>query len=125
MRTLATDAGERLIGRTLGAGQARALRLALGLGGGAALTAEEVCEALLGRGAAFPLANGWRLARRRAMGSMRIEVEGPADTDLPALKRLGCATEIVSWRTRVFVPGEDTLERLLDRWPLGEAAAAA
>ena len=125
VRTLATDAGERLIGRTLGAGQARALRLALGLGGGAALTAEEVCEALLDRGAAFPLANGWRLARRRAMGSMRIEVEGPADTDLPALKRLGCATEIVSWRTRVFVPGADTLERLLDRWPLGEAAAAA
>ncbi len=125
VRTLATDAGERLIGRTLGAGQARALRLALGLGGGAALTAEEVHEALLDRGAAFPLANGWRLARRRAMGSMRIEVEGPADTDLPALKRLGCATEIVSWRTRVFVPGADTLERLLDRWPLGEAAAAA
>ena len=125
VRTLATDAGERLIGRTLGAGQARALRLALGLGGGAAPTAEEVCEALLDRGAAFPLANGWRLARRRAMGSMRIEVEGPADTDLPALKRLGCATEIVSWRTRVFVPGADTLERLLDRWPLGEAAAAA
>ena len=125
VRTLATDAGERLIGRTLGAGQARALRLALGLGGGAALTAEEIHEALLDRGAAFPLANGWRLARRRAMGSMRIEVEGPADTDLPALKRLGCATEIVSWRTRVFVPGADTLERLLDRWPLGEAAAAA
>ena len=125
VRTLATDAGERLIGRTLGAGQARALRLALGLGANAALTAEEVHEAVLDRGTAFPLANGWRLARRRAMGRERIEVEGPADTDLPALKRLGCTTEIVSWRTRVFVPGKDTLERLLDRWPLGEAAAAA
>ena len=124
VRTLATDAGERLIGRTLGAGQARALRLALGLGGGTALTAEEVHEAVLDRGAAFPLANGWRLARRRAMGRGRIEVEGPADTDLPALKRLGCTTEIVSWRTRVFVPGADTLERLLDRWPLGEGAHA-
>ena len=125
VRTLATDAGERLIGRTLGAAQVQALRLALGLGGGAALTAEEVREALLGRGGAFALANGWRLARRRAMGRERIEVEGPADTDLPALKRLGCTTEIVSWRTRVFVPGADTLERLLERWPLGEGAHAA
>ena len=125
VRTLATDAGERLIGRTLGAAQVQALRLALGLGGGGALTAEEVREALLGRGAAFALANGWRLARRRAMGRERIEVEGPADTDLPALKRLGCTTEIVSWRTRVFVPGRDTLERLLGRWPLGEGAHAA
>ena len=125
VRTLATDAGERLIGRILGAAQAQALRLALGLGGGVALTAGEVYEAVIGCGTAFPLANGWRLARRRAMGALRLEVEGPADTDLPALKRLGCTTEIVAWRTRVFVPGADTLARLLERWPLGEGAAAA
>ena len=125
VRTLTTDAGERLIGRTLGAAQAQALRLALGLGGGVALTAGEVHEAVIGCGTPFPLANGWRLARRRAMGALRIEVEGPADTDLPALKRLGCTTEIVSWRTRVLVPGADTLARLLERWPLGEGAAAA
>ena len=124
VRTLTTDAGERLIGRTLGAAQAQALRLALGLGGGVALTAGEVHEAVIGCGTAFPLANGWRLARRRAMGMGRLEVEGPADTDLPALKRLGCTTEIVSWRTRVFVPGAAVLERLLERWPLGEGAAA-
>ena len=124
VRTLTTDAGERLIGRTLGAAQAQALRTALGLGGGVALTAGEVHEAVIGGGTAFPLANGWRLARRRAMGALRVEVEGPADTDLPALKRLGCTTEIVAWRTRVLVPGADTLERLLERWPLGEGAAA-
>ena len=125
VRTLTTDAGERLIGRTLGAAQAQALRLALGLGGGVALTAGEVHEAVIGCGTAFPLANGWRLARRRAMGMDRLEVEGPADTDLPALKRLGCTTEIVSWRTRVFVPGAAVLARLLERWPLGEGTAAA
>ena len=124
VRTLTTDAGERLIGRTLGAAQAQALRVALGLGGGCVLTAGEVHEAVIGCGTAFPLANGWRLARRRAMGALRLEVEGPADTDLPALKRLGCTTEIVSWRTRVFVPGADALARLLERWPLGEGAAA-
>ena len=59
------------------------------------------------------------------MGMGRIEVEGPADTDLPALKRLGCTTEIVAWRTRVFVPGAAVLARLLERWPLGEGARAA
>ena len=124
VRTLTTDAGERLIGRTLGAAQAQALRTALGLGVVVALTAGEVHEAVIGGGTAFALANGWRLARRRAMGMGRVEVEGPADTDLPALKRLGCTTEIVAWRTRVFVPGADTLARLLERWPLGEGAAA-
>ncbi len=97
----------------------------LGLGGDVGLTAEEVYEAVLDRGTAFALANGWWFARRRGMGADRIEVEGPADTDLPALKRLGCTTEIVSWRTRVFVPRAAVLERLLERWPLGEAAHAA
>ena len=53
------------------------------------------------------------------MGTERIEIEGPVDTDLPVLKRFGCVTEIVSWRTRVFVPDPDALERLLDRYPLG------
>ena len=76
VRTLTTDAGERLIGRMLGAAQAQALRLALGLGGGIALTAEEVYEAVLDRGTAFPLANGWRLARRCAMGAAASRSRG-------------------------------------------------
>jgi len=79
----------------------------------------------MGRGAALALANGWRLARRRAMGELRIELEGPADGDLAAVKRMGCTTEIVSWRTRVFVPGEAVLARLVERWPLRDLAAAA
>ena len=84
VRTLATDAGERPIGRMLGAAQARMLRIALGLGGDVGLIAEEVYEAVLDCGTAFPLANGWRLARRRAMGADRIEVEGrPTPTCRP------------------------------------------
>ena len=75
-------------------------------------------DAILIRGASFDLANGWRLARRRLMGAGRVEIEGPADGDLAALKRMGCATEIVSWRTRVFVPEYIDLGRILERWPL-------
>ena len=55
------------------------------------------------------------------MGAERIELEGPVDTDLPALKRLGCVTEIVSWCTRVFAPGAHAIGRLLDRYPLDGA----
>ena len=51
------------------------------------------------------------------MGANRVEIEGPADTDLPALRRMGCTVEIVSFRARILAPGADTLERLLDRWP--------
>ncbi|MDE0255892.1 MAG: hypothetical protein OYG32_13955, partial [Rhodospirillaceae bacterium] len=70
------------------------------------------------RGNALDLANGWRLARRRLMGANRVEIEGPADTDLPALRRMGCTVEIVSFRARIFAPNAGAMERLLERWPL-------
>ena len=110
-------AGEALIGRVLDAEQVRAVRAAFGLGGGFDMTGEEAFEAVLSRGSPIPLANGWRIARRRLMGVDRVEIEGPADADLPALKRLGCAVEIVSYRARVFAPGPEALARLLERWP--------
>ena len=118
VRRLATDAGERLLGRVLTPEQAHAFRDAFGLAGGPVMSPVEIHEAVLTRGASFDLANGWRLARRRLMGASRVEIEGPADNDLAALKRMGCTTEIVSWRTRVFVPGDIDLGRILERWPL-------
>ena len=123
VRRLATDAGEALIGRVLDPEQTAALRVSFGLGAGALPSAAEVYEGVMRRGVPFRLANGWRLARRRFMGASRIEVEGPADTDLPALKRLGCVTEILSWRTRVFAPGAEALGQLLDRYPLDAPSA--
>ena len=124
VRRLATDAGESLLGRILTPEQAHAFRDAFGLAGGPVMSPAEMHEAILTRGASFDLANGWRLARRRLMGAGRVEIEGPADGDLAALKRMGCATEIVSWRTRVFVPEYIGLGRILERWPLAAASQA-
>ena len=124
VRRLATDAGESLLGRVLTPEQAHAFRSAFGLAGGPLMSPAEMHEAILTRGASFDLANGWRLARRRLMGAVRVEIEGPADGDLAALKRMGCATEIVSWRTRVFVPEYIGLGRILERWPLAPASPA-
>ena len=118
VRRLLTDDGEALIGRVLDAGQVRAVRSAFGLAGGPVVTGAEAFEEVMGRGTALALANGWRLARRRIMGADRIEIEGPTDSDTAVLKRMGCTVEIISWRTRVFAPGPDLLERVIERWPL-------
>ena len=125
VRRLATDDGHALIGRTVTAEQAIAFRAACGLDGGPEMAPAEMHDAILARGESFPLANGWRIARRTIAFADRIEVEGPADTDLPALKRLGCVAEIVSWKARVFVPGADVLERLIKRYPLAPPAGTA
>ena len=118
VRRLTTDDGEALIGRVLDAEQVRAARASFGLDGGPAMTGEEAFEAVMGRGTALPLANGWRLARRRIMGADRVEIEGPADTDVSVLKRIGCTVEIVSYRARAFAPAAHVLDRVLERWPL-------
>ena len=118
VRRLATDTGEALIGRVLDAEQVAAVRTAFGLDGALAMTGAEAFEAVMGRGSALALANGWRLARRRIMGAERVEIEGPADTDTALLKRIGCTVEIVSWRARAFAPGAEVLDRVLERWPL-------
>ena len=118
VRRLTSDDGHSLIGRVLDAEQVRAVRAGFGLDGGPAMTGAEAFEAVMGRGNALALANGWRLARRRLMGADRIEVEGPADTDMAGLKRMGCTVEIVSFRARIFAPDAGALERILDRWPL-------
>ena len=118
VRRLATDTGEALIGRVLDAEQVQAVRTSFGLDGALAMTGAEAFEAVMGRGSALALANGWRLARRRVMGADRVEIEGPADTDTALLKRIGCTVEIVSWRARAFTPGPEVLDRVLERWPL-------
>ena len=118
VRRLTSDDGIALIGRVLDAEQVRAVRQSFGLDGGPAMTGAEAFEAVMGRGNALALANGWRLARRRLMGADRIEIEGPADTDMDALKRMGCTVEIVSFRARIFAPNAETTQRILERWPL-------
>ena len=115
VRRLSTDDGDALIGRVLDAEQVRAVRASFGLDTAFAITGAEAFEAVMGRGAAPILANGWRLARRRIMGANRIEIEGPADTDTATLRRMGCTVEIVSWRARAFAPGAQVLDRILER----------
>ena len=124
VRRLTADTGEGMIGRVLTAEQVRTVRAAFSLAGGPAITAAEAFGAVLERGTAFGFANGWRIARRRLMGTNRVEIEGPADGEVATLKRMGCISEIVSWRTRVFAPGAEVLERVLERWSLTDVGAA-
>ena len=128
VRRLTADSGEHMIGRVLGPAEVVEFRNALGLAGGPGLTPAELFGEIMDRGAAFPLAtNGyraWRLARRSLMGAPRLEIEGPADGDVGTLKRMGCVSEIVSWRTRVFVPDADVLERVVARYPLAQPGTA-
>ena len=119
IRRLTTHAGDHLLGRMLTEPETYAFRRALGLGL-PTLAPAEVQSTIMQDGTSFALINGWRLTRRLIMQRHRLEVEGPTGTDVEALKRLGCHTEIISFRTRIFVDPHDpsVLSAILERWPL-------
>ncbi|MCY3812094.1 MAG: hypothetical protein OXH15_09895, partial [Gammaproteobacteria bacterium] len=118
IRRLATDDGERLIGRVLEPEQALRLRRMADDSVGFDLSAEDILRAVVERRARFALANGWELVRRLVLGRARLEIRGPGPGDLENLKRLGCETEIVSWQTVLFADEPRVLERVLKRHPL-------
>ena len=47
------------------------------------------------------------LKRSRVAGEMRIEISGAPVGQLEWLKSIGCFTEIIAYRTRVFIPASD------------------
>ncbi len=117
---LTTDRGENLIGRVLSPGQVDGVRTKLGLEAapGPRLTAAERMAELTKRKCRYLLAGDLVLAGRRHMGLMRVEIEHRNPRAVERLKRIGCRTEIVQYRTRVFVPDVDTMERVLAEHPI-------
>ena len=118
IRRLATDDGERLIGRVLEPEEAVRLRRMADDSVAFELAAEDVVRAVRERHARFPLANGWEFVRRLVLGRARVEIRGPGPRDIAGLKRLGAETEIVAWQTVLFADEPRVLERVLARHPL-------
>ena len=117
---LTTDDGRDLIGRLLTPGHVENVRMKLGLDVTAAgnITPAERMEELLARRCRYLLDGDLVLAGRRHMGLMRVEIEHRDPAAIGELKRLGCRTEIVQYRTRVFVPDPATLGRVLTAHPI-------
>lgn len=116
-----TDAGERFIGRVIPPEQLENTMRKLGAEKAAkSYTPTEVVEGL-NRGALVELANGWTIKRRRISGEWRYEVDGPSWAHMGELEAAGLFNEIVSYRTRWFVPAdraEEIIERLTRNRPV-------
>ena len=117
---LTADCGTSLIGRVLTAGQMDAVRMKLGLGKSDVprMTLGERMAELMARRSKYLLDGDLVLAGRRHMGTVRAEIEHRNPEIVARLKTLGCLTEIVQYRARVFVPDAATLGRVLDAYPV-------
>ncbi|PJR12785.1 strawberry notch-like NTP hydrolase domain-containing protein [Sinorhizobium meliloti] len=114
---LETHDGERILGRLVTTDQLSTVFRSLGIDVAGDMSPAEMLEAVMVRGSTIDIAGDLTLKRSRVMGEHRLEITGHTPSALPALKSLGCFTEIISWTTRLFVPANnvDVLEKLLER----------
>jgi len=99
----------------------------LGLDTDIQMEPDDVLRAVMETRATLSLVNGFQLRRSLVMGQPRLELIGATGAILAELKTMGCFTEVIQWKTRVFLPSENTgaLEALLARFPVGTAVDGA
>jgi predicted RNA methylase len=105
VRRLVTNDGRSLLGRIVPIETVNALLAKLGVNDRIKLSASEVVSAAMA-GEAMPLdpAGGLSLRRSRVNGEARLEIVGFDPRSLASWKAKGCFTEIIQFKTRLFVP---------------------
>ena len=115
---LRTNDGRELIGRLLSPTQARRVTEQLGSNAGIEVEPGELYHDLLnGQTTRCNLGEGLRLEGRTVMQNRRLEIAGAKPSQLTTLKRLGCRTDLIAYKTRIIVPDTDTLRAVVDRYP--------
>ena len=124
---LQTEDGERAIGRLVSQEQLLNVYARLGLDCQIEMTPQEVFAAVMEARTTLNLLGGYQLRRSLVMGQPRLELIGASGAALPRLKAMGCFTEVIQWKTRVFIPVDATevLARVLTEHPVGANAADA
>jgi len=104
---LETQNRERIIGRLVTQDQLIGLYNRLGLDCTFDLSAEEVVKAVMDQGSTLTLLSHLSLRRAPSMGQYRLELVGVSPSGLSEYKDMGCFTEIIQWKTRLFIPTND------------------
>jgi hypothetical protein len=115
-RISASD-GRSLLGREVPVHCVSELCKTLGLDAGPAISIDRIVEAVLATGRAMEVKSreAFTLKRSLVNGARRLELEGWSAARLDWYKAQGCFTEIIRYRTRLFVPVDraaDILARL-------------
>ena len=109
-----------LLGPVLQPATVAKLRQGLGLKLGP-IAPDAAWSLVMGKGATIDCAHGVALKASRSFGQPRFEVANFPAADLAMLKALGCASDIVSFKTRLYVADNDrsdaVLRALLERYP--------
>lgn len=125
---LVTDAGERIVGRVVDPQDLHVTREKLNLGAGTAMAPADAFAAVLGGRASLQLAGGLQVKRVRVMSENRLELIGASDGARAGLKAIGLFAEVITYRTRLFIPtgerGASILAAVMERHALLRCVAS-
>ena len=119
---LETDSKERAIGRLVTQQQLINVYSRLGLDCDIKLSALEVTKAVMEQRNSLTLISGYQLRRSMVTGQPRLELTDVEASKLSDFKSMGCFTEMIQWKTRLFVPlnAPDILDAILVKHPVGK-----
>lgn len=123
---LQTDDGERIVGRVIAASEFSSLCRNLGIHQVQSMDAVQTWPLLIDGSSVIALTEGLTLRRVRVMNQYRVELSGFSEGMRGWLKSIGLFSEIISWKTRMFVPmtteGSAILGKLMERYQQVEVA---
>ena len=108
---LTTGDGTSYLGRLVPAPLVAKLATAFGIETNLAVSGAETAHHVLTTGEITPI-GAYRLKRSLVAGGQRLELLDWPHTRLAELKAAGCFTEIIQYKTRLFVPGAQAAEIL-------------
>lgn len=114
-RTTTVD-GTRLIGLCVGVNEVNDVRAAFDLPTSVVLSASDTWKKVMEGNGQVRIGEELLLRCSRVMGLPRLEVTGNIWGKVADLKRRGARVDVIRHRTRVFVPDEASLGRLLERY---------
>ena len=118
---IADGAGNAVLGRIVSPAGFEKVARAFGINMAIALSpAELIVAARADDGVALPAFGQARLKRAHVNGSVRLEIRDFPPERREGLKALGCFTEIIAYKTRLFVPvdrAEAVLARIMSTGP--------
>jgi predicted RNA methylase len=104
---ITTDDGQSILGRIILDQDVPQLRTALGVTGSIQLSPEAIVAAVMsGKTMTIGGTDSLMAKRSRVNGEQRVELVGADPRRLDWYKAKGCVTEIIQYRTRLFVPTE-------------------
>ncbi|WBQ19626.1 strawberry notch C-terminal domain-containing protein [Sphingobium yanoikuyae] len=100
---LKTEDGQSLLGRLIPAPMVSKVSSAFGVAGGIEIAPTDIVRHVLDSGGVEPV-GAYHLKRSLVAGEQRLELIDWPPSRLAELKALGCFSEIIAYRTRLFLP---------------------